>query len=91
METAENKIDIFALTDSHQETRKLCRLFSKIIEKAPKGGKNTLICDCGDLFKGIYDRELSILSYEILRRQLPDAKIVLALGNQIFAKRLQTF
>ena len=91
METAENKIDIFALTDSHQETRKLCRLFSKIIEKAPKGGKNTLICDCGDLFKGIYDRELSILSYEILRRQLPDAKIVLALGNNDFGFNLESF
>ena len=91
METAENNIDIFALTDSHQETRKLCRLFSKIIEKAPDGGKNTLICDCGDLFKGIYDRELSISSYEILRRQLPEAKIVLALGNNDFGFNLDSF
>ena len=56
MKMADNNIDIFALTDSHQETRKLCRLFSKIIEKSPAGGKNTLICDCGDLFKGIYDK-----------------------------------
>ena len=88
---AENNIDVFALTDSHQETRKLCRLFSKIIEKAPTGGKNTLICDCGDLFKGIYDKELSIESYEILRRQLPEAKIVLALGNNDFGFNLDSF
>lgn len=91
MKMAENNIDIFALTDSHQETRKLCRLFSKIIEKAPTGGKNTLICDCGDLFKGIYDKELSIESYEILRRQLPEAKIVLALGNNDFGFNLDSF
>ncbi len=91
MKTAENNIDIFALTDSHQETRKLCRLFSKIIEETPEKGKNTLICDCGDLFKGIYDRELSIESYEILRRQLPEAKIVLALGNNDFGFNLESF
>ena len=91
MSKAENNIDIFALTDSHQETRKLCRLFSDIIRKAPEGGKNTLICDCGDLFKGIYDRELSIESYEILRRQLPEAKIVLALGNNDFGFNLESF
>lgn len=91
MKKADNNIDIFALTDSHQETRKLCCLFSKIIEEAPENGKNTLICDCGDLFKGIYKRELSIESYEILRRQLPEAKIVLAVGNNDFGFNLESF
>ncbi len=91
MENLGQNIDIFALTDSHQETRKLCCLFSEIIKKAPTGGKNTLICDCGDLFKGIYDRELSVQSYETLRLQLPEAKIVMALGNNDFGFNLDSF
>ncbi len=82
--TDTNKIDIFALTDCHQEARKLCQLFSAIIERANPHGKNTLICDCGDLFKGIYSRELCVESYLKLRQQLPEAKIVMALGNNDF-------
>lgn len=77
-------IDIFALTDCHQEARKLCTLFSGIIARANRSGAGTLICDSGDLFKGIYDRELCVESYLMLRRQLPEAKIVMALGNNDF-------
>ncbi len=78
------KIDIFALTDCHQEARKLGCLLSGIMCRAPQNGKNTLICDGGDLFKGIYDRKLCISEYLLLRQQLPEAKIVLALGNNDF-------
>lgn len=81
--TAE-KINIFALTDCHQEARKLCCLFSEIVKRAPAKGQNTLVCDCGDLFKGIYDRQLCVDSYLRLRSHLPLAKIVLALGNNDF-------
>lgn len=77
-------IDIFALTDCHQEARKLCTLFSAIISRAEKNGADTLICDCGDLFKGIYDRELCVDAYLKLRQKLPLAKIVMALGNNDF-------
>ena len=77
-------IDIFALTDCHQEARKLCSLFSGIISHSNKFGSEALICDCGDLFKGIYDRELCVESYLKLRQQLPEAKIVIALGNNDF-------
>ncbi|MBR6355724.1 MAG: 5'-nucleotidase C-terminal domain-containing protein [Alphaproteobacteria bacterium] len=77
-------IDIFALTDCHQEARKLCILFSGIIARANKNGAGALICDSGDLFKGIYDRELCVENYLELRRQLPEAKIVMALGNNDF-------
>ena len=77
-------INIFALTDCHQEARKLCALFSEIIKFAPDKGQGTLICDGGDLFKGIYDRELCVTSYLHLREQLPEAKIVIALGNNDF-------
>ena len=79
-----DQIDIFALTDCHQEARKLCCLFSGITARAPQSGRNTLICDGGDLFKGIYDRELCVLSYLSLRQQLPEAKIVYAIGNNDF-------
>lgn len=89
MSTQNNNINIFAVTDSHQEARKLCCLFSSVIERAPQNGKNTLICDCGDLFKGIYDRDLCIQSYITLRQQLPEAKIVLALGNNDFGFNLE--
>ena len=84
MNTQDNNINIFALTDCHQETRKLCCLFSGIIDVAPHNGKNTLICDCGDLFKGIYDRNTCVQSYLTLRQSLPEAKIVVAVGNNDF-------
>ena len=84
MNTQDNDIHIFALTDCHQEARKLCCLFSGIIGMAPNKGKNTLICDGGDLFKGIYERDLCVKSYLNLRQQMPEAKIVLAVGNNDF-------
>lgn len=90
MNTTE-KIDIFALTDCHQEARKLCGLFSGIIKRAPSRGRNTLICDCGDLFKGIYDRELCLKSYETLRQNLPEAKITIAVGNNDFGFNSEQF
>ena len=83
MNKTEN-INIFALTDCHQEARKLCTLFSLIEKNTFENGKNTLICDCGDLFKGIYDRRLCVESYLKLRESLPEAKIVFALGNNDF-------
>ena len=91
MKTNEDFIDIFALTDCHQEARKLCQLFSGIIRRAPNRGKNTLICDCGDLFKGIYDRQLCVDSYLTLRQQLPEAKIVIAIGNNDFGFNSENF
>lgn len=84
MKTQENYIDIFALTDCHQEARKLCNLFSGVIRRAQTNGKDTLICDCGDMFKGIYDKELCVNAYVQLRKKLPEAKIVIAVGNNDF-------
>lgn len=84
MNTQDNYIDIFALTDCHQEARKLCNLFSGIISRAQTNGKGTLVCDCGDMFKGIYDKELCVNAYLQLRKKLPEAKIVIAVGNNDF-------
>lgn len=91
MKTQDNNINIFALTDCHQEARKLCCLFGGIIKRAPIGGKNTVICDCGDLFKGIYDRNLCVDAYLKLRKQLPEAKIVIAVGNNDFGFNNEQF
>ncbi len=91
MKTQDNNINIFALTDCHQEARKLCCLFSGIINRAQKRGKNTLICDCGDLFKGIYDRNLCVDAYLKLREQLPEAKIIVAVGNNDFGFNNEQF
>ena len=91
MNTQDNNISIFALTDSHQEVRKLCCLFSGIIDQSSTKGRNTLICDCGDLFKGIYDKKLCIDSYLTLRKQLPEAKIVFAIGNNDFGFNQKNF
>lgn len=84
MNTQNNDINIFALTDCHQEARKLCCLFSGIIKRSAPKGENTLICDCGDLFKGIYDKNLCVDAYLKLRDMLPEAKIVIAVGNNDF-------
>lgn len=84
MDKYNENIEVFALTDCHQEARKLCSLFSGIMRRVPPKGRNTLICDSGDLFKGIYDKELCVESYLELRRCLPEAKIVLAVGNNDF-------
>jgi len=84
MSTRNDKINIFAITDCHQEARKLCCLFGGIINRVADGGENTLICDCGDLFKGIYDKQLCVDAYIKLRKQLPEAKIVIAVGNNDF-------
>ena len=89
--TNNKNIDIFALTDSHQEARKLCCLFSSIIKTSKNEGENTLICDGGDIFKGIYDRELSVNSYLKVREKLPYAKIVVGLGNNDFGFNIEQF
>ncbi|MBQ8481575.1 MAG: 5'-nucleotidase C-terminal domain-containing protein [Alphaproteobacteria bacterium] len=91
MKIQDNNINIFALTDCHQEARKLCCLFGGIIKRVPKGGKNTIICDCGDLFKGIYDRNLCVDAYLKLRQNLPEAKIVIAVGNNDFGFNNEQF
>lgn len=91
MKKQESNIKIFALTDCHQEARKLCGLFSGIIRKAAQHGKNTLICDGGDLFKGIYDKNLCVNSYLQLRNTLPEAEITIAVGNNDFGFNLDNF
>lgn len=71
---------IYAITDSHQQTRDKCALLSKVIEDAKKN-HNVLTLDCGDLFKGIYPRELEVESYLQIKKMLPNLEIVINIGN----------
>jgi len=71
---------IYALTDSHQQTRGKCALLTKILEDG-KQNKNVLALDGGDLFKGIYPPELEIQSYITLKKEAPDLEIVINIGN----------
>jgi len=75
---------IYALTDSHQESRNLSRLLSGIYRAEENNGKPFLVLDGGDLFKGIYDKDLSVNAYLKLKELLPAAQIFIALGNNDF-------
>lgn len=76
-------ITVYALTDSHQECRNLCTLLSGIKEDYISG-KPFIVLDCGDLFKGIYKRDLSVDSYISFKEQFPQAQIFITIGNNDF-------
>ena len=46
---------IYALTDTHQDTRKTCALLSDVLKRSFTD-KNVLLLNCGDIFKGIYPK-----------------------------------
>ena len=75
---------IYALTDSHQESNNLSRLLSGIYNFEKDKNKPFLVLDCGDLFKGIYDKNLSVNAYLTFKHLLPQAEIILTLGNNDF-------
>lgn len=78
------RTNIYAITDSHQESRNLCKLLSGIYNYEKGLNNPFLVLDCGDLFKGIYDKDLSVNSYIKLKQLLPQAQIVITLGNNDF-------
>jgi len=75
---------IYALTDSHQECRNLSKLFSGIYNFEKNNETPFILLDCGDLFKGIYDKNLSVNAYLKLKQLLPQAQIFITLGNNDF-------
>ena len=77
-------MNIYALTDSHQEARNLAMIFSGIYSLEESLSNPFLVLDCGDLFKGIYDKNLSVDLYLEFKKTFPQAKIVLTLGNNDF-------
>lgn len=76
--------NIYAITDSHQESRNLSRLLSGIYNFEQNSDKEFLILDAGDLFKGIYDKNLSVNAYIKIKKLLPKAQIIITLGNNDF-------
>ncbi len=74
---------IYAISDSHQETRKTSAFLSKILED-DKNSNNVLFLNCGDIFKGIYPRQLERDCYVKLKEVKPDVEMVMTLGNNDF-------
>lgn len=71
---------IRAVTDSHQEARKECELLSKI-EREAKKQNNILLLNCGDLFGGVYSRDLMRDLYLQFKKSNPNVEIVMTIGN----------
>lgn len=74
---------VYALTDSHQETRRTSAFLSKVINDE-KDNKNVLLLYGGDMFKGIYPRALERDIYLKTKKAKPDMEIVTTLGNNDF-------
>lgn len=85
------KTNIYALTDSHQESRNLSKLLSGIYNFEKDKGFPFLILDGGDLFKGIYSKDLSVNAYLKIKELLPQANIFLTLGNNDFGFKKADF
>lgn len=83
--------NIYAITDSHQESRNLSRLLSGIYNFEQNSDKEFIILDAGDLFKGIYDKDLSVNAYIKIKQLLPNAQIVITLGNNDFGFKKNDF
>ena len=71
---------IRALTDSHQEARAESELLSKISQDAKKQN-NILLLNCGDLFCGVYSRDLMSDLYLQFKKSNPNVEIVMTIGN----------
>ncbi len=78
------KTNIYAITDSHQESRNLSKLLSGVYNFEKDSKTPFLLLDSGDLFKGIYDKDLSVNAYLKIKELLPQAQIFIALGNNDF-------
>lgn len=82
---------IYALTDSHQESRNLSQLLSGIYQLEKDKQEKFLILDAGDIFKGIYDKDLSVNAYLKIKERLPQSQIFLTLGNNDFGFKKDDF
>lgn len=85
------KTNIYAITDSHQESRNLSKLLSGVYNFEKDSKTPFLLLDSGDLFKGIYDRELSVNAYLKIKELLPQAQIFITLGNNDFGFKKSDF
>ncbi len=75
--------DIYALSDTHQDTRKTRTILSEAVKTA-KRNDNVLLLNCGDMFKGIYPKELETDSFVKAKKLAPNLEMVTTLGNNDF-------
>lgn len=71
---------IRAVTDSHQEARLESEFLSKIAQDAKKQN-NILLLNGGDLFGGVYSRDLMRDIYITFKRKNPNVEVVFTIGN----------
>lgn len=83
--------NIYALTDSHQECRNLSQVLSGIYNCEKNNEKPFIVLDAGDLFKGIYNKDLSVNAYIKLKQLIPNAQIFITLGNNDFGFKKEDF
>ena len=83
--------NIYAITDSHQESRNLSRLLSGIYSLEKSSKNPFLILDAGDLFKGIYDKDLSVNAYLKIKELIPQSQIFITIGNNDFGFKKADF
>lgn len=79
----EGTTKIYAISDSHQETRKTRAFLSKVLNES-KNDNNVLLLHCGDIFKGIYPKDLERSSFIKMKEAKPDLEMVVTLGNNDF-------
>ncbi len=71
---------IRAVTDSHQEARREAALLSKVASDA-KDKDNILLLNCGDLFCGVYNRDLMVDNYLRFKKHASNVEVVMTIGN----------
>jgi len=81
---------IYAIADTHQETRKTAAFLSKILKDCQKD-KNVLLLHSGDIYKGIYPRELERDCYVKMKEANPDIEMVMTVGNNDFGFNVEGF
>lgn len=77
------KTKIYAISDTHQETRNTASFLSHILT-ASSGEKNVLFLHDGDFFKGIYPKQLERDTYIKMKESNPEIEMVMTLGNNDF-------
>lgn len=73
---------IRSFTDPHLDTRKSRKILSDVFKEQKTD--DVLVLNCGDLYKGVYPRELERDGYLKLKDAKPDVEIVMTIGNNDF-------
>ena len=79
------EFNIYAVTDIHQEARNLSKILTEICDLEQNNKENSFVfLDGGDIFKGIYDKSLSVEAYLKFKHMFPNASMIITLGNNDF-------